>query len=103
MSTYCSPNDASALRLDTAMRAAKGLTVAQADAIRRVRDRGSLAWAAGKGRAGGAVARMFGRLRTDGLVTGPPYAVTEFGNRVLDAWDAERRSPRVTSTGRDTP
>lgn len=89
MSTYCSPNDESALKLDTAMRAAKCLTVTQADALRRVRDRGSLAWAAGKGRAGGAVSRMFDRMRTDGLVKGPPYAVTEFGIRVLEAYEAK--------------
>lgn len=66
---------------------AKNLTATQVDAMRRVRDRGSLAWADGKGRAGGAVARMFDRLRDADLVDGPPYVVTEFGKRVLNARD----------------
>jgi len=88
MSTYCSPNTESALKFDTAQRAAKALTLTQADALRRVRDRGSSAWAAGKGRAGGAVSRMFDRLRKDGLVFGPPYEVSPFGLRVLEAYDA---------------
>lgn len=94
MSTYCSPNDESALKLDTAMRAAKALTRTQADAMKRVRERGSLAWAEGKGRAGGAVSRMFDHLKRCGLVIGPPYEVSAFGLRVLEAYDASRVTSR---------
>lgn len=93
MSSYCTGNDEKMLRLDTDQRTAKRLTRTQADALRRVRDRGSLAWCMGKGRAGGAVARMFHRLREDGLVSGPPYVVTLYGRRVLAILDERASSP----------
>lgn len=61
------------------------LTKAQIEALVRVRDRGSLAWCAGLGRAGGAVSRMFERMAEQGLVTRVPYEVTKLGADVLRA------------------
>lgn len=60
----------------------------QAEALRRIRDRGSLAWCEGKGRAGGAVSRVFRRLVNDGLCTKPPYEITDAGRAWLNAFDA---------------
>lgn len=67
------------------------LTVKQAEALRRVRDRGPKGWCHGLGRAGGAVARLFDRLHAAGLVSRPPYVPTEQGLRALDAYDASLR------------
>lgn len=89
MKPALTPAQADTLRRDTDERTAKRLTRTQADALRRVRDRGPNAWCLGKGRAGGAVARMFDRLRHDGLVSGPPYIVTLYGRRVLAIIDAK--------------
>lgn len=61
----------------------KQLTKDQIDALRRIRDRGSSAWCDGRGRAGGAVSRMFDLLRAMGLVTPPPYTITDAGRTVL--------------------
>lgn len=79
---------AGALRLDTIERAAKALTYKHASAIRRVHELGPEAWCEGRGRAGGAVSRMFDRLVAAGLVKGPPYAATPFGIKVLESYDA---------------
>lgn len=63
------------------------ITRAQRDALIRVRDRGPEAWAYGvKSRAGGATSRMFDRLVELGLVSKPPYEVTEAGHAALK-WD----------------
>ncbi len=97
MSTYCSPNQEAALRMDTDRRTAKALTRTQADALRRVRDHGSDAWCKGFGRAGGAVSRMFDRLRHDGLVSGPPYIVTPYGLRVLAVLDEHIRAKEIVA------
>jgi len=59
------------------------LSKAQKEALERVRDKGPHAWARGKGRAGGAVARMFERMVVAGLVSGPPYEITEAGRAAL--------------------
>lgn len=64
-----------------------------ADALRRVHLKGPTAWASGKGRAGGAVSRMFDRMREAGLVTGPPYALTALGRVSLGAHDVARTKP----------
>lgn len=58
-----------------------------ADAIRRVKDSGPYAWAKGRGRAGGAISRMFDRMKDAGFVTGPPYAPTPKGVAALAAFD----------------
>jgi hypothetical protein len=58
------------------------ITHAQMYALKRVRDRGPEAWCVGR-RSGGAVAKMFDRMRARGLVTKPPYEITDKGRRVL--------------------
>lgn len=55
------------------------LTRTMADALQRVHDRGPAAWDEGRGRAGGAVSRMFDRMASFGLVSKPPYFLTEIG------------------------
>lgn len=59
----------------------------QADALRRIRDRGAMAWCDGKGRAGGAVSRLFDRMATDGYCTRPPYEITKKGREWLLEYD----------------
>jgi hypothetical protein len=58
-----------------------------ADAIRRVKDFGPGGWDKGRGRAGGAVSRMFDRMKEAGFVTGPPYAPSVEGLAALAAFD----------------
>lgn len=70
------------------------LTDTQVEGLRRIRDRGSSAWAQGKDRAGGAVSRMFQRLVDAGQCTGPPYEITKAGRMSIleyDTADAKRR------------
>lgn len=76
-----------------------GLTRNQAEALRRVHLRGSNAWCEGHGRSGGAISRMFDRMKAIGLVTGPPYAVTELGLEVLEVYDNARGDPRTPAFG----
>jgi hypothetical protein len=59
----------------------------QADALRRIRDRGPMAWCEGKGRAGGAVSRLFDRMTSEGLCTRPPHQITAKGHEWLDWFD----------------
>lgn len=59
----------------------------QADALRRIRDRGPLAWRDGKGRAGGAVSRLFDRMSAAGYCTAPPHKITKKGREWLDEYD----------------
>lgn len=87
MQPALTPGQAAALRLDTVERTAGGLTRKQADGLRRVRDRGPYAWCEGRGRAGGAISRMFARMVPLGLVNSPPHEITVFGIKVLDAYD----------------
>lgn len=54
----------------------------QAEALKRIRDRGPEAWCGG-GRAGGATGRMFDRMTTAGLCTRPPHQVTLKGHAAL--------------------
>jgi hypothetical protein len=77
------PSEKSMLRQDTIERAAKELTRSQIDAMKRIRDRGPGGWCFGRGRAGGAVSRMFDRLCAAGLMKGPPFELTPFGEQVL--------------------
>lgn len=72
------------------------LTRAQIDGLRRIRDRGPLAWCHGLGRAGGAVSRMFGRMTDLGLCTAPPHNITKKGRATLAALERakERREAR---------
>lgn len=88
MTPSISPSQEDTLKRGHARLAAKHLTKLQIEGMRRIRDQGSLAWCKGQGRAGGAVMRMFERLRMNGFVSGPPFVVTEFGLRVLDEIDA---------------
>lgn len=81
----------SALRLDTAIRAASDLTICQVEGLKRIRDRGPGAWCGGMGRAGGAVSRMFDRMAREGLCTYAPHKITPFGRRVLIAFDERAR------------
>lgn len=69
------------------MRTAPALTYKHACAIRRVREIGPEAWCDGRGRAGGAVSRMFDRLVAAGLLKGPPYEATPFGIKALEQYD----------------
>jgi len=66
------------------------LTKTQIEAMVRIRDRGPSAWCAGKGRAGGAVSRMFDRLRDLGMVEGPPYRCTMLGLNHLTVYQARQ-------------
>lgn len=59
----------------------------QADALRRIRDYGSMAWCKGKGRAGGAVSRLFDRMTKEGLCTKAPHEITDAGRAWLNAFD----------------
>ncbi len=59
----------------------------QADALRRIRDHGCLAWCEGKGRAGGAVSRLFDRMAKDGYCTRAPHEITKKGRAWLDEYD----------------
>lgn len=58
-----------------------------ADALRRIRDRGSSAWCDGKGRGGGAVSRLFDRLAAVGYCTRAPHTITKKGREWLDKYD----------------
>lgn len=78
------PDEEAMLHRDTVSRAAKGITKTQADGLKRIRDRGALAWCNG-GRAGGAISRMFDRMADAGLCTRAPHTITSFGIEVLDA------------------
>jgi len=64
---------------------ARPLTSTQLDGLRRIRDHGPDGWQRHKGRAGGAVMRMFDRLEADGYVTAPPYRLTVKGRQALIA------------------
>ena len=59
----------------------------QADALRRIRDHGPLAWCAGKARAGGAVSRLFDRMAADGLCTKAPHKITAKGRKSVKAFE----------------
>ena len=60
------------------------LTRAQLDGLIRIRNGGSMMWAHGiRSRAGGATARMFERMVTMGLCTGPPFEITDAGMTLL--------------------
>lgn len=89
-----SPSQEDTLKRGHAQLAAKRLTKRQIEGMRRIRDQGPLAWCKGQGRAGGAVMRMFERLRLNGFVSGPPFEVTEFGLRVLDEIEAIKAAKR---------
>lgn len=78
-----SPGQYVVLRLATIERQAKALTRTQIEALIRIRDQGPLAWCKGRGRAGGAVSRMFDRMEIMGLVTSAPHRLTEHGRQVL--------------------
>jgi len=58
------------------------LSKPQREALRRILDSGPNAWNVGP-RTGGAVARMFQRMVTEGLCTGPPYEITDKGRSAL--------------------
>ena len=68
------------------------LTRAQIAGMRRIRDRGSMAWCEG-GRSGGAISRMFYRLVAAGLVSGPPYKITAKGRKALAALEDGETKP----------
>ena len=51
--------------------------------LQYIRDLGPTAWCHGAGRAGGAIARMFDRMRDAGLITGPPYKPTAMALKAL--------------------
>ena len=59
----------------------------QAEALRRIRDRGPEAWCYGKGRAGGAVSRLFDRMAVDGYCTRAPHRITKRGRDWLNEYD----------------
>ncbi len=79
------------------------LTRQQAEALVRIRDKGPAAWCNGR-RAGGAVARMFGRMASLGLCTRAPYRITapgpsglgyvlqEVGTRMATSGGSEQRT-----------
>lgn len=81
---------ASALRLDTIKRTARALTSAQVFGLTNLRDGRN--WDYGRGRAGGAVSRMFDRMESMGLVTSIPHRLTDFGRKVLAAKLETRKS-----------
>ena len=67
------------------------LTTAQADGLRRVRDRGPDHWFAGvRSRSGGAISRMFEALVERGLATKAPHEITEKGRVVLAEWEKRK-------------
>lgn len=60
------------------------LTMKQAEGLRRIRDRGPMAWCDGiKSRAGGATGRMFDRMAAEGLCTRAPHRITSKGRETL--------------------
>jgi hypothetical protein len=63
------------------------LTKTQIDALRRIRDHGPYAWCKGRGRAGGAVSRMFDRLADKEFCTRAPHEITAKGLAALIATD----------------
>jgi hypothetical protein len=64
--------------------ASASLTRKQIDGLKRIRDRGSLAWSEGiRSRAGGATRRMFERLAAIGLCTSCPFEITDKGREAL--------------------
>lgn len=65
---------------------AKTLTKRQIGGMKRIQ-RSPTDWCDG-GRAGGTVSRMFDRMYEAGLVTKPPYRLTDYGRRVLEAHEA---------------
>ncbi len=65
------------------------LTREQIEGLRRVRDGGPYAWCKGRGRAGGAVSRMFERMADMGLVTRAPHEITEKGRVALASTERE--------------
>lgn len=69
------------------------LTSAMVHRLQLIRDLGSGAWCHGAGRAGGAIARMFDRMRDAGLVTGPPFVPTEKALKALAEIEAKRECP----------
>ena len=91
MQPALSPGQEIALRRRTIEDAAKALTRTQADALRRIKDKGPLAWCFGVGRAGGAVSRMFDRMAADCLCTRAPHDITKFGREVLIEKDRAKR------------
>lgn len=66
----------------------------QADALRRIRDRGALAWCEGRGRAGGAVSRLFERMAAAKLCTRAPHNITPAGRDWLNKYEAEHPAER---------
>jgi hypothetical protein len=67
------------------------LTTTQIDGLRRIRDRGPLAWCEGNSREGGSVSRMFDRMVGQGLCTPPPYEITERGRAALAETEKARK------------
>lgn len=63
------------------------MTKTQVDALRRIRDHGSLAWCSGRGRAGGAIARMFDHMAVMGYCTRPPYYITDLGRNMVTEFE----------------
>jgi hypothetical protein len=59
------------------------LTERQAFVLRAIHDHGPIGWLAGSLRAGGARGRMCNRLVEHGLLTGPPYVITQAGRDIL--------------------
>lgn len=75
------------LERDAIEKAAQWLTRTQADGLARIRDRGPLAWCEHRGRAGGAISRMFDRMARDRLCTRAPHEITDFGRAVLARYE----------------
>lgn len=71
------------------------ITRTMMEALWRVHKRGPESWDAGRGRAGGAVSRMFDRMVAAGLVSKPPYIPTPRGLQALDEWESQYGNPEA--------
>lgn len=63
------------------------LTKPQIFGLRRIRDRGPMAWDDGNKRKAAHTRLMFERLADEGLCTSFPYTITDAGRRAIDEAD----------------